>query len=102
MKLFKLDSNFGPPKLRKIHKLFVDAINSRTPKEGFGIKLRENEDGCQISVASETQKQQDSAETTDSGGGSSGGTASDIYGSLNGQPAVFHLSQTANPQLVSP
>lgn len=101
---FKLDKDYGPKPLRKIHQELVKAINERTPLEGLGgVKIEQVEDGRRISFDVKKKDSAIEAGAIEAGGGSGGGggTASDIYGSLNGQPAVFHLSQTADPELVT-
>lgn len=87
---------WGPPVLREIIGELQDAINERTPLPGMGIKFDEREDGVQIS----TTLAQPPAVVKDpqgSGGGGSSGANVDLYGALNGAPAIFHLVQTSAP-----
>lgn len=98
---FKLEKNFGPPKLRKVLQSLADAINARQPIEGLGIRISEVPDGRRISLSDQAKEERGEREDDRRGGGGGGdGEASEIYGALNGQPAIFHLLQSAPPDLV--
>lgn len=88
--------NFGPPKLRKIHEAIAAKINQIIPLPGIGIDVDQKPDGLQISARAQVSPDKGKTGAT-IGGGSSSGTPVDIYGSLNGAPAVFHLLQTSAP-----
>jgi hypothetical protein len=92
METFKIPP-WGPKKLREIFKSIAAAINARTPLPGLGIDHDEQPDGVQIHAKSSVGAQ-GSAEAQ---GAIGGGTTIDIYGYLNGAPAVFHLLQSAPP-----
>lgn len=98
MKPFKIDKPFGPPKLRNQVQRIAEEISKRTPLKGFGIDISEQPDGLRISLATDNKEQPAEGSEVDEEGGGGGGTGSvDLYGSLNGVPAIFHLSQTADP-----
>lgn len=97
MELLKIKP-WGPKRLREIIRQIVEAINARTPKEGFGTRAKENPDGvmihAEVGASGSLEAQVDEKIT------GSSGTASIVYGSLNGQPAKFNLIQSAPPELV--
>lgn len=99
MKLLKLTLR-GPKWLQNTFRQIEAAVNERTPQAGFGNKASENKDGVMIHAEAGASGSLNATPETIGGTGASG-TASNIYGSLNGQPAVFHLSQTADPELVT-
>lgn len=83
-----------PPFLRKLVKSIVDGINQRAPIEGFGIEISEEPDGRRVELRQ--PKAVDDA-TGGSGNPSSSGTTVNVYGSLNGAPATYHLLQSSAP-----
>lgn len=97
MDKFKIEKPYGPKPLRKLFQQVADAINLRTPKKGFGTEIQELADGFRINTVDRAK--QDEAIVPDDGNGGTGvgGAASDLEGALNGQPATYHLSQTADP-----
>lgn len=90
---FKLTKDFGPPRLRKVHQELAAGINRSWPKKGNGIAADEYPDGVQISIETPANPNQDDG---GSGGGGSG-TPVNLYGALNGAPAIFHLLQSSAP-----
>jgi hypothetical protein len=92
---FKI-SLWGPKRLRAIFTEIEDAINTRAPLEGCGIRLSQQPDGREISA--DIAKGGDDSSVAAGGGGS----PVDIYGAFNGAPAVFHLKQTAPPTVPPP
>lgn len=88
---------WGPKKLREIVVAIEGALNARTPHEGLGISLDESSGkGFQISTKlAGGAAIQDSKDGLALGG--SGGTNVNVYGALNGAPAVYHLLQSSPP-----
>lgn len=93
MKEFKIDSSWGPPRLRAIFKSIEDAINLRTPLPSESSDVNEKPDGMEIIQKAWGTPGSDG----DVAGGGGGGTASNLYGALNGAPATFHLLQSSAP-----
>lgn len=87
---------WGPKKLRKIFEDIVKAVNTRTPLKGLGTEVDERPDGVEIDTSEAKAAAAVAAKLAASGGGGFS-THVDIYGSFNGQPAIFHLVQTAPP-----
>lgn len=85
---------WGPPRLRAIIDELVDAINRRTPKEGFGTRADEKADGVMVHAELGASG---SAEAVPEDGNVTGGTPAALVGALNGQPATYHLLQSAPP-----
>lgn len=83
---------WGPKTLQKIHEDIAREINERTPLSGCGIKVGEEPDGMPLSLDEQGNPNQD-----DAGGAGGGGTPVNVYGALNGAPAVFHLLQSSPP-----
>jgi hypothetical protein len=94
MEIFKIKP-WGPKKLREIFKSIETAINKRAPIPGLGIDADEQPDGVQIHAKSEVGASGEAQ--VDSSGGGASGTTVDLFGALNGQPAVFHLLQSSPP-----
>lgn len=92
-------TRWGPAKLRKILEEIEDRLNENRPIQGLGIQTKQEDDGVYISTAA-AQKAQDE-EKTGATGGTTSGTVADIYGALNGQPALFHLFQSSPPTPVT-
>lgn len=88
---------WGPKRLREIFEKIQNAINERTPLASETAEVNETPLGMQICF-----KTQGNASASDDGGAGGGGTNQDIYGSLNGAPAVFHLSRTRAPTVPPP
>lgn len=91
MDVFRL-TKWGPPMERKIQSEIEDRVNRITPRAGPGLKITENPDGSVISLET---KPSDAASAPGGGGGS--GANIDLYGALNGAPALFHLVQSSAP-----
>lgn len=94
IKLVELPA-WGPKKLREIILNIQNAINERTPIASETIELEQRPDGTQFCVKEATGTS--AGEEGASGGGGSSGTTIDIYGSFNGDPAIFHLKQSSPP-----
>lgn len=82
---------WGPVKFREVINWLVEEINARSPIPGCGINISEDATGREISTKPEV------AGGNPVGGGTSSGTPVDLYGALNGAPAVFHLLQDSPP-----
>lgn len=82
---------WGPPKLREIHKQIETRINENCPVEGLGIRISQDPTGRRIEAAAATPQGGD--QNVSSGGG----TSVDLAGMLNGAPAIFHLLQSSAP-----
>lgn len=90
---FKLSKDFGPPKLRKVHEELVEQINRNRPLPGLATKTEQMDDGIRIHGDHPATP---NADDGGSGGGGSG-TPVNLYGALNGAPAIFHLLQSSAP-----
>lgn len=97
MRIFEV-TKWGPKKLREILEQIQNAINDRTPTAGIGIECDESENGIQINLSA---AQTGTPEDSKGGTGVSSGTAVDIYGALNGFPALYHLLQSSPPTPVT-
>lgn len=89
---------WGPKPLRKILEQLQNAINERTPKEGFGTRIKEHKDGVQIHA--EVGASGGAEALAEPEGVPSSGTPRDVYGAFNGEPAVFHLLESSPPDPV--
>lgn len=87
---------WGPRKLQKILEDIAREITERTPLPGCGVHVGEEPDGMPLSLETPSHVNPDDS----SGGG--GGTSVNLYGALNGAPAVFHLLQSSAPTPVPP
>lgn len=87
-------TGWGPKRLRELFKIVETRLSKLRPIEGTGIRISEETDGVQISVDNAPPV---GSNILDGTGGGSGGTTADLYGALNGAPAIYHLKQSSAP-----
>lgn len=83
---------WGPKPLRERITQLQNEVDARTPIPGLGINVTDDK-GKKISTKAADAAAPGAMAAT----GGSSGTSVDVYGSLNGAPAVFHLLQSADP-----
>lgn len=93
-------TEWGPPKLREIHKEIEGAINARTPVGGLGTECDEGPNGAQINTKVAPGVTDD--QKGGGAGGGSSGTPRDIVGAFNAQPATYHLLESSAPTPLVP
>lgn len=93
--MFRLEKNVRVLKcVRPIVDALIAQINAITPKAGLGIDIDESAEGTTISTKTNPPAGGDAGNNSAEGGGTVGDTE-DIYGALNGQPAIFHVVVSA-------
>ncbi|HEY2681622.1 MAG TPA: hypothetical protein VGI59_09905 [Candidatus Udaeobacter sp.] len=88
--MWKLETKWGPKKLRELLQAIIAQINAITPVAGPGISIDYTQ-GAMIMTDVPSGKPPTGPSATPSG------KSFDIYGSLNGAPAVYHVLTSADP-----